>query len=50
MLMYTVFFNHFGFMKHFDTFEEADKYAVDSGFECSIIGPDNELVKAVRVI
>jgi len=48
--MYTVFFNHFGFMKHFDTLEEADKYAVASGFECSIIGPDNELVKTVRVI
>lgn len=48
--MYTVFFHNFGFMKHFDTEVEAIKYAVDSGFECSVIGPDNELVKSVRVI
>ena len=48
--MYSVFFNNFGFIKHFDTLEEADKYAVDSGYECSIIGPENELVKSVRVI
>ena len=50
MLMYTVFFNHFGFMKHFDDLESATNYAVESGFECSIIGPDNELVKHVRAI
>lgn len=48
--MYTVFYNNFGFMKHFDTQDEAEKYAEKSGFECSIIGPENELVKVVRVV
>ena len=49
-MMYTVFFNNFGFMKHFDELEEAKKYAKESGFECAIIGPDNEVIEKVRVI
>ena len=48
--MYSVFFYNFGFTKHFDNRVEGEEYAVDSGFECGIIGPDNELIKVVRVV
>lgn len=48
--MYSVFFYNFGFTKHFDTESEAIKYAMDSGFECSVIGPNNELVKTVKTV
>jgi hypothetical protein len=48
--MYAVFFYNFGFTKHFDVKEEAIKYAIDSGFECSVIGPDNQLIKTIRTL
>jgi len=48
--MYTVFFVSFGFMKHFDDLTEASKYAKDSGFECAVIGPGNEVVEKIKVI
>jgi len=48
--MYTVFFFNFGFTKHFDLESEAIEYANKSGFECAVIGPDNELVKKVSVL
>lgn len=48
--MFTVFFYNFGFMKHFDILDEAKKYAKDSGFECAIIGPNDELVEKVSAV
>ena len=48
--MFTVFLYNFGFMKHFDLLEEANKYAKECGFECAIIGPDNQLIKKIGVI
>jgi len=50
MLMYSVVFYNFGFMKHFDVLEEAMTYAKESGFECAVVGPDNEVIKKVSVI
>ena len=48
--MFTVCLYNFGFMKHFDQLEEAKKYAKESGFECAVIGPDNEVIEKVKVI
>ena len=48
--MYSVFYNNFGFIKHFDTLEEANEHADSCGYECTVIGPDNELVRRVRVV
>jgi len=48
--MFTVLFYNFGFMKHFDLLDEAKKYAKESGFECAIIGPKDELIEKVSVV
>lgn len=42
--MYTVYFISFDYSKHFDTLEEAIKHGKDSGFECSIINPQGEVI------
>lgn len=48
--MFTVFLYNVGFMKHFDLLDDAKTYAKECGFECAIIGPDNELIEKVSVI
>lgn len=48
--MFTVCLYNFGFMKHFDLLDEAKAYAKECGFECAIIGPDNELIEKVSAV
>jgi hypothetical protein len=50
MAQYKVFFYNFGYTKEFNTLEDAIKYGKDSGFECSVINPQGELVKSIKVI
>ena len=50
MALYTLNFYNLGYSKHFDTLAEAIKYGKESGFECSVIDPDGEWVKTIKVI
>jgi len=48
--MYKVFFYNFGYSKDFNDLEAAIQYGKESGFECSVINPEGELVRSIKVI